>query len=112
MSNKKNIYLDDLDYEEEVLYDSEGYLLNNIELEIDDFGYYDFKEGDDKKYKKKTDTRKYCKFPQDHKFNKKLLFYSHHRECAICGYSPELDSGKKEFEECHSKFINWEKNKK
>lgn len=106
MSNKKYIQIDDPDFEEEGLYDSEGYMLNNLELDIDDFGYYDFKrEGE-------SDTKKYCKSPQEHRFTKKLLFFSHHRECSICGYSPELDSDKKEFEDCHNKFINWEKNKK
>lgn len=111
MSNKKNIYLDGLDFEEEYLYDSEGYPVNKLELDMDDFGYYDFKEDTDEN-KKSINVKKPCKYPQDHKFNKKLLFYSHHRECSICGYSPELDSDKKQFEDCHNKFINWEKNKK
>lgn len=106
MPNKKYIYIDDPDYDEEALYDSEGYMLKNLELEIDDFGYYDFKEDD------LSNNKKYCKLPQDHKFTRKLLFFSHHRECSLCGYSPELDSDKKEFEDCHKKFTSWEKNKK
>jgi len=109
MSNKNSIFYNELELnlDDENYYDSEGYPISyNYEDSGDDFGFYDFEK------ENKKEKIKYCKLPQDHKFVKKLLFYSFNRECSICGYSPELDYSKKDFEECHRLFINWEKNKK
>lgn len=106
MSNKNYIQYDEFDFDEELAYDSEGY---PIPYDLDDFGTYDFEN--DFVGKKKCKSR-FCSKPQDHNFVKKNLFYSINRECVLCGYSPELDHSKDEFEECHKAFINWEKTKK
>ena len=50
--------------------------------------------------------------PSSHKFIRKILATHFYWECAVCGYSPELDYNKKEFKECHKEYLNWLSTKK
>lgn len=111
MQNSNSIFYEyDFDYELDNNLDLEYKNVKYNELGNDDFGYYDFSEDFD--LEEPPSISKICSDPKNHQFKQKFLFYSSHRECIHCGYSPELDYSKKEFEECHNKFLIWEKNKK
>jgi hypothetical protein len=104
MSNKNSIFFE-YDFDSELDYENVKY----NELGNDGFGYFDLSEAEEDF---PPSILKICSDPKNHHFKQKFLFYSSHRECVYCGYSPELDYAKKEFEECHNKFLIWEKNKK
>jgi len=71
----------------------------------DDFGlvYLDF---DDVKKDLPPTPAEPCK-AYNHTFEKKLLASHYYEECIRCGYSPDLDHNKPEFERCHKEYQAW-----
>lgn len=50
-----------------------------------------------------------CRSPFDHIFKKRTLCTSNYTECLKCGYSPDLDSNKPEFERTHREYLEFRK---
>jgi hypothetical protein len=78
--------------------------------EDDDFGFFDTSSV--KKVKLKKRNKNYCENPSNHIFKKKLLLTNNYLECEKCGYSPDLDKNKKEYEQCHNEYLQWKNTKK
>jgi hypothetical protein len=73
----------------------------------DDFGFFDTSSV--KKVKLKKKNKNYCETPDKHIFEKKLLLTNNYLECKKCGYSPDLDKNKKEYEQCHLEYLKYKK---
>ena len=91
------INLSDIDWEFESADDEDDFCLANFDKEG---GYL------------LPPIPKTCENPGDHRFEKLLLLHIYHQECIFCGYSPDLDSCKPEWEECHRDYIKWKQERK
>lgn len=96
--------------EEYTDYESDDFWGHPKYADEDDFGFFDTSSV--KKVKLKKKNKNYCDNPSNHVFEKKLLLTNNYLECKKCGYSPDLDKNKKEFQQCHLEYIEWKNLKK
>jgi hypothetical protein len=97
----------DEEYEEEDLLnsDADDFWGHPRYADDEDFGLFDTSSV--KKVKLKKKNKNYCQTPSRHVFEKKMLLTNNYLECKNCGYSPDLDKNKKEYEQCHLEYLEW-----